>query len=359
MGVLHYLDVMIGYALAMAILATLIGTFAGVFLTAFRTHTRHLRSAVATAIQNVQGMTPEQGAALAQTLLSDRTVKARAPWTSLPDPMEWPLVGWLVRFARGFAPETIHREELALLILRKAAAGDTTALAMLPGGASANDLLRRVERSILLEEKADPAAPAQVWRMRALAAHVPDLASQLFTHFDNLMDRMEDNVRSSGKVVSALAAAVFLYFAPVDSLNILNRLSADAELRKELVSAASELTPAKPVDTALSEDEKKAARQVALDRARKKIETAGLFGEVHWKRLRKPTWDDWMPLDRKELVLPDINLGVLITWAMVSMGAPFWLGALNKLLGLRSLVAQRGDQQRTLRDRDQRAAAAL
>jgi hypothetical protein len=333
MGLLHYLDVLIGYALAMAILATLIATFAGMWLTALRTHTQHLRSALATAIGNVQGLTPEEGKTLAAGVLMDRLVKARAAWPGRSDPTDGDsVIGKVVRWFRGYASETVHREELALMLLRKAADGDAVALKAVAAdaaaaGQSASGLLRSVEATILAEESAGPELPAHVWRMRALAAHVPALSSQIFTHFDNLMDRVEDNVAASGKVVSLIAAAAFLCWYPVDSLDMVKRLSRDSVLRARAVSVAGEV------------NQSPAAGQGAELREAGR-ELKGLFGDV---------------LDRAVAPgIPDVRPGVVITWAMVGMGSPFWLGVLNRLLGLRSLVAQRGSEQRTLRDQDQR-----
>jgi len=329
----------------MAILATLVGAAAGAWLAVWRTRSRHMQSALATAFQNIDGMDVGASQMLAAEVLSDRLVKARAPWRSVPDPMEWPVVGVVVRMARGFVSETIHREELALLVLRKAAQGDVPALTALnlavrtgwTAAAEAGERLRHVERAMLAAEVDAPSQPAQVWRTRALQAVVPELAAQLFAHYDNLMDRVEDNVVASGKVASMVAAAMFLYFAPVDSVAMLNRLSRDAKLRGEVVAAAVEVKAAAPAEAGQ-----------ALEKARAKLEDAGLFGEVNLGGVPL----QW-PAGGLTLRWPDLRPGVLITWAMVSMGGPFWLGLLNRLLGLRSVVAQRGGEQRALRRQEQ------
>lgn len=55
----------------------------------------------------------------------------------------------------------------------------------------------------------------------------------------------------------------------------------------------------------------------------------------------------WIPL-----------LGIFISALLLSLGAPFWYNALQNLLRLRSLVAQKDDQQRTTRQTTQTPDAA-
>jgi hypothetical protein len=55
----------------------------------------------------------------------------------------------------------------------------------------------------------------------------------------------------------------------------------------------------------------------------------------------------------KDLVCIDWDLfsnswrGVLLTWVLLSLGAPFWYDALKDLLKLRSTVAKKEEQART------------
>jgi hypothetical protein len=47
--------------------------------------------------------------------------------------------------------------------------------------------------------------------------------------------------------------------------------------------------------------------------------------------------------------------GVWITWILVSLGAPFWLETIRKLVGFRDLVARKEEQAREKREGDQRS----
>lgn len=344
MNFLQYLDVIIGYAVAMMVLATLIGAASAIWISLIRTRTRHLSGGLASLLENL-GVAGEQGHALANAIMMDRTVKARGIWSSLTDPTDWKsLPGAVIRWVRGFAAEPIQREELALIILRKAAEGNGAALKALglPNATrgQARELLSKVETAMLLEEVEKPSLPAQTWRAKALADNVRTLAAPLFSHFDNLMDRVEDNVKASGKASSAVFAAVFLLAYPVSSFDILNRLSVSDELRQKVIAAGTNPNANDP------------------------LLQKGLFGDslncakcdVAWffKWLPPARWLSTSVAQAKCDYSGFFTPGVLLTWVMVSMGAPFWLSQLTRLLGLRSEIARRLEDQRTLRDGDQR-----
>lgn len=309
MGVLHFLDVGIGFALGMMVLATLIGTAAGVWLGLIRSRTRQVETALATLVRTLGTVDRGESEAIAGAMLSDSWVKT--PFLGN---------GAAMRFLRSFSPETIHREEFAVLLLRKAGEGHAQSLkAVGMTAAEASELLARVERSALELEAQDPHLPAPVWRTRALNQHAGPIASRLFSQFDNIMDRVEDNVAFSAKAVAAVMAAIFLAGYPVNSLGMIERLSTDEQLRTYLVDQAK----ADPKAADLPE----------------KVKASRLFGDAF----------DSKAWDFGNLAQP----GVLLTWVMVSLGAPFWLGLLNKLLGVRSEVAMKAQQQRALRETDQ------
>lgn len=101
-----------------------------------------------------------------------------------------------------------------------------------------------------------------------MAKVVPDLASRLFAQFDDVMTRTGDNTKYSSKVTATLLALAFLVIYPVNSFDMLTRLSTDKSVATQLATlAADEKDPAK---------------------LRIEIEKQGLFGDVfheknaHW-----------------------------------------------------------------------------
>lgn len=324
MGFLQYLDVAIGFSLGMVVLSTIVGSFAAMVLGCIGSRRRHLQGALESIILNIDGLSTSESQKMVRSILKDRFIKIPSFWEYLEKPSSWVNVpGQIVQWVRGLAVETIQREELVLLILRLGGQGDATALKALGKitKEAALQKLREVEMAILKEEAGDPGAPAQVWRTRALSAHAWELSSRLFTHFDNVMDRVEDNVAATGKVTSFLLAGVFLCLFPVDTFTMLNNLMTDDKLRSDLVQAA-EKQKEQPNGNKVTETA---------------VQTSGLFGV---------RFDQEWTFDCKRLKSP----GVVATWILLSLGAPFWQRVLDKMFGLKTVMQQRATKQRTLRD---------
>lgn len=323
MGFLQYLDVAIGFSLGMVVLSTIVGSFAAMVLGCIGSRRRHLQGALESIILNIDGLSTSESQKMVRSILKDRFIKIPSFWEYLEKPSSWVNVpGQIVQWVRGLAVETIQREELVLLILRLGGQGDATALKALGKitKEAALEKLREVEMAILKEEAGDPGAPAQVWRTRALSAHAWELSSRLFTHFDNVMDRVEDNVAATGKVTSFLLAGVFLCLFPVDTFTMLNNLMTDDKLRSDLVQAAE-----------------KQKEQPNGNKVTTAVQTSGLFGV---------RFDQEWTFDCKRLKSP----GVVATWILLSLGAPFWQRVLDKMFGLKTVMQQRATKQRTLRD---------
>lgn len=374
MDFLRYLDVLIGYALAMIVLSTMIATAAGAWLAAIGSRARHLENGLGAMLATISGMGLTDGQSLATDILRDPTVKPFGKLELFVRRWNIPWLPGILRWIRSCAGETVTREELALMILRQASEGCEAAIRALgvpmtaeeaaalqkaqaalaaagtgsdpksraeratlkeqirslPVVEAAEEMLANVEKEMLKIEVDEPSLPAQAWRTKALQRSATRLASRLFPQFDNVMDRVEDNARYSGKVVAALFSAAFLYLYPVDSMAMLTRLSADQGALRILVDAATDVSVSQ-AGTAVADAEKK-----LLD--------MGLFGDFD---------------SGKRLFDKGVNPGgVFATWMMVSLGAPFWLGVLERLLGLRSLMSQKASEQRAWREQDLRGQTA-
>lgn len=300
MDVLHYLDVGIGFTMAMMVLATLIGTVTAAWLAAIRSKVRNLEHGLQQVLAALDDRLGEaERAVIVGDVLRHRMMAAWSPVRRL-----------------GFgATDAIGREEFAIQLLRLATAQPTSMLAetlkTLTNQTPA-DVLRAVEHAILVEETSAPSAPAHVWRTRALAKAAPDLAARLFVQFDDVLARADDNAVFSRKLVSAVFALAFLLVYPVNSFDLMARLINDKTVAASVAAtAASETDPAK---------------------LRAAINDHGLFGDVFSAN----------PSPRKALSEP----GVWTTFVLVSLGAPFWQGLLDKLLGLRSKIAAKTEGER-------------
>lgn len=325
MEILHYLDVAIGFTLSMMVLATLIGTTTAAWLAAIRSRVRNLEAGLQHVLGALGGsLTPNERREAISELLRDRMMNG---WS----PVRWMGMG---------ATDAVGREEFVLMLLRKSAGGTAVwakiaeTIEVLTGQTPAV-LLRRVETEILQEEAAAPGAPSTVWRTRALAKLAPGLAGPLFSQFDEIMIRSEDNLTFSAKLVSAILALVFLVVYPVNSFDLLARLMNDNAIAKSLAEQA--------------------AGGASDDALLASVKAQGLFGDVfseksvHKDRIWNTCHDNavcWgMTATYNALAEP----GVWTTLILVSLGAPFWLGLLDKLLGIRSKITAKTQEDRQIR----------
>jgi len=217
------------------------------------------------------------------------------------------------RFGLG-ATDAIGREEFVLMLLRRAG-GDGPWQKLSQSiqaitGQTPEATLRAVERAILDQEAAHPNSPANVWRTRALALEAPGLAARLFSQFDELMARTDDNTAFSAKFVSAILTLAFLIVYPVSSFDIIARLMNDAAITQALVAKAND-------SNLLNE-----------------VMKQGIFGDVFTRPFQ---------------LTPPTDPGVWTTLVLVSLGAPFWQSRLDKLLGLRSKITEKTEDERTQR----------
>ena len=324
MGILHYLDVAIGFTLGMLVLATLIATTTAMWLSAIRSRVRQLENGLHQVLGALgDPLTSAEQLEVAKCLLRDKSMNG------------WSPIQWL-----GFgATEAMGREELVLLLLRRAG-GDgvwknvETAIERLTKQKPA-EILQAVERAILEEEAEVPSSPANVSRTRALAKAAPGLAAPLFAHFDDVMTRTDDNSAFSGKFVAAILALIFLVIYPVNSFDVLARLMNSDALSKELAEQAA----------------KGGSSNDLLDAVKKQ----GLFGDVfephsrHRQAIDLACHGDPLCTVQTATAAALSEPGVWTTLFLVSLGAPFWQALLDRFLGLRSKITAKTEDERVQR----------
>jgi hypothetical protein len=295
----HYLDVAIGFSMVMAILAAVAGAAGQTWLTAFKVRAKKLEAGVAGVVETFSN----DAAKLAVAMIG----RAKAGW-----------------FRAGDA-DNLSREDTVIALLR--AAVSTPKLVKLPAEISdPAKALADVEAEILKQETARPDLPAQVWKTNALAQVVPKLAAPVFAQFDAMLDRVNDDAAAHGRFVSMAGAFVFIFaFYPVDSITLLSRLAQDKRLAASIAERA-EKARSSP-ETATSQQQ--------LD----ELVTQNLFGQMNQGLCHLPD-----NIQRS---------GVWVTWVLVSLGAPFWLSALERALGFRSRLAKNVSDQQTLRQQAQ------
>jgi hypothetical protein len=273
--ILQYLDVVIGLAVVMIVVATFVTAVTQFILSVTYARARYLRDGVRHLIAQVApDKLGDHARYLAELVLRDENVGSKKlfPWlTAMRNWLRLHLP-WLAtkETAAGLRPEVlpavspasvIQREELVMLLLQlmsQSPAGDPTdargaasqqlLLAVKGRGTfDAAEELKKIRNEIMNQEAANPKATAAAWRSAAIqavaqkTAGLHDFVARLNAWYDNTMDRVSANFALEAKVVTALVAFVACAWLQLDTIGLVKRLSTDANYRNAIVSQATDL----------------------------------------------------------------------------------------------------------------------
>lgn len=353
MNILHYLNVIIGFSLVMLLLSIITSFAAQAWLIIFKTKARAVGNGLTSMLEDI-GFEKAYAKLNVDALLDKgNSIFGKKLGGILSSISAYFLAG---------APKDIGREEFLLLLLRKARSDKALADKLgFQDEAEANRKLGELEKEMLVEETKDPSLPVQVWRTKAMQTTVPELASKIFARFDEVIDRVNDDVSAFGKILGIIITLpLLLIYWPVDSINLLNRLNNDQVLTAKLAEVAETNLPAlqKAQDEFLKcQENNPNSEQVCekSDQALKKVvndtinlgTVKGLFGDEVIKDLECN-----IPVV-KDCKRAKLTPGIFVTWILVSLGSAFWLGLLNKMLGIRSEFSKKLDTQREFRSTSQ------
>lgn len=358
---LKSIDILIGFSVIMLAISMSVTLIIQWILTASQMRGKKLEEGIAVLLRQIdpQRLTPDISRQIATRILTH--------------PM-------LARSGRKLA-EVVQREELIKIVLEIAACGKatqpmaSTAIAGAAGGAAsvappagaqqpADPLASVLAEALASAGIANPGQTLDAVRMLSMrleasnpemAAHVREamaviteaqsqFVAKINSWFDGTMDRVSQNYATYSHrwtVVVSLTVAILLQ---LDALNIVNRLAIDDSLRASLVGvapqAASTANPPapladKPADANGNMDELQA-------RTRQNLEQLRLLASE--KLVTLPVDSGWLANWKNASIA-----GILLSAAMLSMGAPFWYKALGQLLKLRPAMAEKDDQQREQR----------
>jgi hypothetical protein len=365
--VLKYIDILIGLTLVMVLVSTIVLAITQVLLNTTFARARHLQRGLGRLVAYVdptllRGHAPYLSKLLLRhPLVGQRTVfgplrrlagDLRARLATLRKVDETPLP--------PLSPgSVVQREELAYLLIERAAGEgplldglDTgeapkalvdaqQALAQALNASGVEDpaaTLRAIRLKIVENERAGPDEPSSRWRTNAVAeCGASDFTAKLYASFDATMARVTDAFTAESSLwVSAVALLVALAIQ-LDSIELVRRLSLDGSYGASLVEAAQRFDPTS-TDPAVVNVQTQARESLAL------LSSPAI--DLLPRRVPRPDSPDWWPQLREHLP------GVLLSWVLLSLGAPFWFDALKNLLKLRSLLAKKDEA-----DREQRATS--
>jgi len=358
MNVLHYLNVLIGFSLVMLLLSVVTSFAAQTWLLLLKTKSRAVGNGLASMLEDI---------GFEKTLATRQVDALLNKGSSIFGKKLGGVLSKVSAFLLAGAPKHIGREEFVLLLLRKAVSDNELATKLgFADETAAKGKLQELEKAILEEEAKDPTLPAHVWRTKAMQAKVPELASKIFARFDEVLDRVTEDVSGAGKVLGILITLpLLLIYWPVDSFKLLNRLNSDQLLSAQLAGIAetnlSSFQKAhdefqKCRDSRNGPDVKETCEQSAqvLKKTANDMiqlgEGKGLFGENIQRELdcNIPIFDIPIPL-MEQCKRAALTPGIFVTWILVSLGSAFWLGVLHKVLGLRSELSKKLEAQREFR----------
>jgi len=335
MNVLHYLNVIIGFSLVMLVLSMVTSITAQMWLSLFKTKAREVGNGLTNLLVDI-GLEKADAKLKVNQLLDTGS-------SLLGEKLGGMLRGFSAVLLMG-APKDIGREEFLLLLLRRAKSDPDLAKKLdFVDEKEAAQKLQELEQRMLAEETAAPTLPAQVWRTKAMQTVIPELASKIFARFDEVMDRVIEEVNVYGKQLGIIITLpLLLYCWPVDSIDLMNRLNSDQALSAEIADLAGadaetmksllECRTNHPDDQAACKDQEAKAGET-LEKLNHKL---GLFGG---------TVGEGSFIER----LKNMKPGIFVTWILVSLGSAFWLGVLNKMLGIRSELTNKLNVQREYR----------
>ena len=374
---LKTLDVLIGLTVILLALSMAVTVITQTITTIVNSRGRHLRRGLVDLLQQLD---PALTASLSRTVATSILSHPLVSGSSLS----------MIGLGGQRLGNVVHREEFTRLLLALSAdqgssALETTAKDALIKALSANgvdkpgEMLKNIRQVALRLERSSPALSHTARQNLAiLHAAESDLVAKINNWFDQTMDRTSQRFTASTRAITFVGAFVIAFSLQVDTPAIVNRLSADDELRQQLVkdaetlyaeyesrqaqtsaepvtqpapeagqagTAAATATPPSPsgsapggsTPNASSGGELTEAEMQMAHKHRAMLSAAGL--------IRLPTsrqsWSEGYDLTSV--------LGMLLTALLLSLGAPFWYNMLGRLLQLRSVLAVKDDKQRAER----------
>jgi hypothetical protein len=394
---LNSLDILIGFTVIMLVVSmavTMITQFISATVINLRGRSLHEGLSRLLALMD-QGLSAEQARKIAAYVLKNPLVSSTASF-----------------FGRYRLASCIHREELTKLLLDYAVPGDAAkadpqkhddddslrhalrASLKRNGIEEPDAVLRRVRTAVVELEKTNPELSHSMRSNIALLNFADsDFLSKLNSWFDQTVDRTSELFTRRIRLVTGLVGLAVAVTLQLDAMGLINRLSVDDKLRDQLVATAIQhrsewakvaqapattdtgtaenhaVAPVAPTETNMAATDGNPAATVAppssahpvdvspLAAARRDIEDLGAIplpqsGRQWAQAWRQPTADG----GDTEFRWPFL-LGILLSAALLSLGAPFWYSMLANLLKLRSLLAQKDETQRNERQTAQVAGA--
>jgi hypothetical protein len=248
----------------------------------------------------------------------------------------------------GGLAEVVHREELVKILLELGSNPDSAARQALAaaltnlGISNPSGTLNAVN---LLAMRLEASHPELASHVREATAVITEAGSQFVAKinswFDPTIDRVSESFTTYSRYWTVVISLLLAVCLQIDSFKIINRLSIDDSLRASLVQSVRDPQmppPSTPLEKQ-TQDNVMQLRNLASDQL------------ITW-----PAWPiatSWINGWKQSSFF-----GILLTGALLSLGAPFWFNMLSNLVKLRPLLAAKDDEQRKDRESSQSRSSA-
>ena len=336
---LKSLDVVIGLTVVLVALSMAVTVITQAVTTVINSRGRHLRRGLTDLLQQLDpALTEKLSKAVATEILTHPLVSgSSAPFS-------------LRRITGGARlGNVVHREEFTKLLMA-AAAGQgreqlsADAVAALSqalannGVADPKETLQKIRSTALQLERSSPQLSNVVRQNIAiLQAAESDLVAKINNWFDQTMDRTSQRFTASTRLITFAGAFLVAFGLQVDTPNLVNRFSADEALRDAFVEEAQALYRDHQELQQAEQQGRGLPAPTSPDEVGRKYRAFLATNGV----ISLPTTAGW-----RAGFANTSFFGMLVTALLLSLGAPFWYGALGKLLQLRSALAVKDDAQR-------------
>ncbi len=254
----------------------------------------------------------------------------------------------LVSNTAGRLGTVVHREEFTTLLLHLAEEKSSLTQDVkdvLVKALKDNEIpdpagtLENIRGALLDLEAASPQLATDVKQATAILQEARSrFVAKVNNWFDQTMTRVSQRFTASTRAITFVGAFVVAVALQVDTIGLVDRLSADDLLRQAFVSTAVQSqVPSTAASQGPQTDTDPAAREKM---GRQYLAFLHEKGVISVADSLPDWWNRW----------GEINvLGVIVTSLLLSLGAPFWYKALGRLIQLRPTIAAIDDAQRAAR----------
>lgn len=334
---LKSIDILLGLSVVMLMVSLIVTVLTQAIVNLMQTRGKNLLDGIAGLLRQIHCELPRAGSReIAEALLTHPLIKS----------------------AGSRYGTVIHREELTALLLELAVDDGPNRLnerarAQLCDLLKANGIENPKETmdnvralTLSLEREHPELSNNQRYAMAFLEEARSGFLGKINGWFDQTVDRVSERFTNSTRIITFVGSLAVALILQLDTAALVNRLGADPAFRQALVEEAIKINNENAPRPAAAST---AAEPGNLVPALSKTDSQNLQTLSNFDVIAMPTsitdWKGRWSADNWMMKL----LGIVLTAMLLSLGAPFWYNALKNLIRLRSLIAQKDDDQRLTR----------